>query len=410
MDKASKRAKRPRRSFTPEFKAEAVRLCQIGDRTISRIASDFKVAVDVAWECPSIFRHANAAEGIGERAKTTPPRGRRSPMCHNVARHSYCSTALLDLSHGTAASQWICRARARRWKSEVLSITFERAGVSTIARLADGRLIAAFQNFPSDDQVNFDRAAASFSSDEGVTWTKPAPIVVEGMTEGLMRPFDPTLVVLDDGRVRIYFTSNRNKEFAKSTPEIYSAIGTDGINYTFEPGVRFAIEGRGVIDCAVVRHKSGDKDQFYMFVPDNGTPQEMKAQMGQQVQQQMRRPAGGGGEQAQRPQARKEPAYASNGYHATSSDGLTFTRVADVKAPERSKFLGCAVSDGEKILFFGTGPAKWPLTSEDGVKWTAGKEPLRVEGADPGAVRLKNGDWLVTMTSRPVRGGESPGK
>jgi transposase len=43
MDKASNRAKRPRRSFTPEFKAEAVRLCQIGDRTISRIASDLNI-------------------------------------------------------------------------------------------------------------------------------------------------------------------------------------------------------------------------------------------------------------------------------------------------------------------------------------------------------------------------------
>ena len=34
-------------------------------------------------------------------------------MSHNVARHSYCSTALLHLSHGIAASQWICRAPAR---------------------------------------------------------------------------------------------------------------------------------------------------------------------------------------------------------------------------------------------------------------------------------------------------------
>ena len=34
-------------------------------------------------------------------------------MNHNVARHSYCSTALLHLSHGIAASQWICRALAR---------------------------------------------------------------------------------------------------------------------------------------------------------------------------------------------------------------------------------------------------------------------------------------------------------
>ncbi len=33
-----------RRSFTPEFKAEAVRLCQIGDRTTSRIAIDLMVS------------------------------------------------------------------------------------------------------------------------------------------------------------------------------------------------------------------------------------------------------------------------------------------------------------------------------------------------------------------------------
>ena len=31
---------RPRRAFTPEFKAEAVRLCQVGDRTIVQIADD----------------------------------------------------------------------------------------------------------------------------------------------------------------------------------------------------------------------------------------------------------------------------------------------------------------------------------------------------------------------------------
>jgi transposase len=33
-------AKRKRRSFTPEFKAEAVRLCQAGDRTVRQVAKD----------------------------------------------------------------------------------------------------------------------------------------------------------------------------------------------------------------------------------------------------------------------------------------------------------------------------------------------------------------------------------
>src|SRR5260221_5437616 len=33
-------AKRKRRAFTPEFKAEAVRLCNVGDRTVRQVARD----------------------------------------------------------------------------------------------------------------------------------------------------------------------------------------------------------------------------------------------------------------------------------------------------------------------------------------------------------------------------------
>ena len=33
--------KRPRRSFTPEFKAEIVGLCQRGDRSVGQVARDF---------------------------------------------------------------------------------------------------------------------------------------------------------------------------------------------------------------------------------------------------------------------------------------------------------------------------------------------------------------------------------
>lgn len=32
--------RRKRRSFTPEFKAEAVRLCRVGDRSVARVAKD----------------------------------------------------------------------------------------------------------------------------------------------------------------------------------------------------------------------------------------------------------------------------------------------------------------------------------------------------------------------------------
>lgn len=35
-----KKQRRKRRAFTPEFKAEAVRLCRVGDRTIAQVAVD----------------------------------------------------------------------------------------------------------------------------------------------------------------------------------------------------------------------------------------------------------------------------------------------------------------------------------------------------------------------------------
>jgi transposase-like protein len=37
---AKKKQRRKRRAFTPEFKAEAVRLCRVDDRTIAQIAGD----------------------------------------------------------------------------------------------------------------------------------------------------------------------------------------------------------------------------------------------------------------------------------------------------------------------------------------------------------------------------------
>ena len=38
MEKTEKKQRRARRQFTDEFKAEAVRLCRVGDRTIKEVA------------------------------------------------------------------------------------------------------------------------------------------------------------------------------------------------------------------------------------------------------------------------------------------------------------------------------------------------------------------------------------
>jgi transposase len=41
METMERKQPRPRRSFTPEFKAEIVELCQCGDRWIGQVARDF---------------------------------------------------------------------------------------------------------------------------------------------------------------------------------------------------------------------------------------------------------------------------------------------------------------------------------------------------------------------------------
>jgi hypothetical protein len=284
------------------------------------------------------------------------------------------------------------RSKPGPWDNDVLVIrigtddgqarlgTFERAGVPTAARLQDGRLIAAYHAFPADDDRNFDRVAVRFSSDEGRTWSAPTPIVVESMEAGLARPFDPTLVPLPDGRVRLYFTSNRNADNRRSIPAIYSAISSDAIHYTFESGVRFAVEGRVVIDCAVALHEG----VFHLIVPDNGTLDDLAAA-----------------------DARGAPPRGATGYHAISRDGLTFERLADVTLTGGDRWLGNLVSEGGRLVFFGTGPGPWPVTSVDGLTWerSASRSASRAQfqGADPGAVKLMDGSWLVIATGPPVR-------
>ncbi len=268
---------------------------------------------------------------------------------------------------------------------------FERAGVPTIARLTDDRLIVAHQHFPENDRENFDKVAVHFSSDDGKTWTAPQVIQLAGLPDGMRFPFDPTLVPLPDGRVRLYFTGNMGRTFQRSEPAIHSAISNDGVNYTYEPGVRFNIEGRITIDCAVALHQG----VFHLFVPCNGVGLSPGQRPGDEPEED--RPREG------------------VGYHATSDDGLNFTRVNNVLMDGRRRWLGNAESDGKRITFYGTGEglnnadggrprgAFWMATSEEGKNWKLVANPS-IGGGDPGAVKTHDGGLLVVITGESRRG------
>jgi transposase-like protein len=56
------RKSRPRRSFTPEFKAEIVELCQRGDRSVGQVARDFDLT---ETRCVSGSSRLNGTSGPG---------------------------------------------------------------------------------------------------------------------------------------------------------------------------------------------------------------------------------------------------------------------------------------------------------------------------------------------------------
>lgn len=242
----------------------------------------------------------------------------------------------------------------------------ERGGVPHVATDAKGRLIAVFQWFPLDKSESFDKVAVKVSEDHGKTWGETTPIVVKGLPEGYMRPFDPTLVLLEDGRLRLYFTSHGPE---RRTPAIYSAIGSDGVSFEFEPGARLAVDGEKVIDCAAVRLER----TWHLYAPvQEGPP--------------------------------------GRGYHAVSDDGLSFRRVEDVSMKGDRRWLGCAIATAEGIRFYGTGRGGvWSATSKDGAKWTP-DEQTKAQGADPGVARAADGTYVLVGTGprRPDAGRQQP--
>jgi hypothetical protein len=238
------------------------------------------------------------------------------------------------------------------------TVFVERAGVPHICRDAKDRLIAVFQWFPLDKPDAFDKVAARVSADNGKTWTDPAPLTFKDLPQGQQRPFDPTLLLLEDGRLRLYFTGTNPDN---RTPAIYSAISTDGLTYTFEPGVRLAVEGQPVIDCAAARLGK----VTHLFSPVQRT---------------------------------------SRAYHAVSDDGLTFKRLDDVSiendTARQRNWLGCALATPDnRIRFYGTGQGVWSATSDDGLIWTL-DDTTRAQGADPGVAPTADRRFLLIATGR----------
>ena len=234
------------------------------------------------------------------------------------------------------------------------------SGVPSLARLPDGRLLAAFQWFPDLSSPAWDRVAVKQSSDNGRTWSEPQAILVNGLPSSYTRPFDPTLVVLPDGRIRVYFTSNPEGQTQTASDKngFYSAISTDGVSYTWEPGTRFW-PGKSVVDCAAIYFDG----RVHLMAPVMGS---------------------------------------AAAYHTASRDGLDLVRLDDVPSLEGENWTGNLLSFPGGLRFYGTssmgGRGMWYRESADGGAWTSPRY-LGINGGDPAVVQASDGRYWIVFVS-----------
>ncbi len=261
-------------------------------------------------------------------------------------------------------------------EGEVLSegeTLVEAGGVPSLIEDSEGRLIAAFQWFDCEDAETFDKVAVSFSEDQGESWSDPEPIEIANFPEGYQRPFDPTLVLLEDGRIRIYYTSN-SKGMSTFGPDtnIYSALSEDGIHYTFEEGERFDLEEDAAFDSAV-GYWNG---LWHLTTPKNdGVPSSGEA------------------------------------HHGTSEDGLAFEVLDPIQLEEKMNWTGNFLAKADGLYFYGTpGPnskGNWFTKTEDGETWSPA-EIMESSAGDPGVVCIEEDRCLAIGVSMPKPNSTSP--
>jgi hypothetical protein len=326
-----------------------------------------RVALLLAGMMPALQSRAAAQEpGAGQEPETTPqatePAQEPDPL---RASHGPWNEDLVLLSSTNGSS----------WSS--VGVIASGASSPSVCRMADGRLILAHQAYPADDPEHFDRAVVRFSDDDGATWSEPEALDLAGFPQGLRPPFDPCVVALEDGRLRLYFSSHAEPPAEDGSygtdgwPSTYSAVSTDGHAWNFEPGKRFGIEAQPVTSPCVV-HFQGE---WHYFAP--------------------------------------VPGREGSAFHALSRDGLAFQRLTEVELEGSGRWLGCALAEDELgesgvvLRFYGTERIGWSATSRDGARWRLDGRVTWSQGADPSVVRLRDGGWLMVATTPGAEPGDA---
>ena len=224
------------------------------------------------------------------------------------------------------------------------------ASVPEILALPDGSLLAIWCSF-KDKPARFQEKLATARLPKGATeWILEGPKIIPGAMESNITFVDPDLVLLPDGRIRLYAF---NIQTDTVTHTIVSAISSDnGQTFTIEDGIRF--ETRQMWDPNVVILPDGTYRMYY-----NG-----------------------------------QDAIRS----ASSSDGLTFT--ADPGDRWVKGAIPGALVEGDTIWLYGCEKGISRKSSSDGLTFSA-SEQLKIVAptggffCDPSITKAQDKYWLI---------------
>lgn len=222
------------------------------------------------------------------------------------------------------------------------TLMLEHASVPDIINKS-GTLYAYFVDVSQDGKS--EQIGIKTSADNGTTWSDRQFALIKSV--GSKVPVDPAPTLLSDGRVRLYyldFSVAQDDQDGEHT--IYSAISTDGINFTQEDGKRFSHNAIYDPDVVLV----GSTWHMYVGTGDIKT------------------------------------------ISATSSDGLNFTYEGIANA---SGAVPNVIYENSKYYMYNPGISI--STSADGKTFTKTSNSFNPgePAADPGITKMSNGKYIM---------------